>query len=153
MAYTGTLAQSGLGTAFNINTSGTSTPTWTLIGEIISAPQSGRVAKTADATNLESLAAEFITTLVESGTFELTVNRVAGDAGQLALEAAFEGLLTKGYQVVLPKTLAQTTTGDTYLFSAIVEEYDNIAEIGPDKAIHSKIRLKVSGKITYTAGT
>lgn len=153
MSYTGTLAQSGLGTVFAINTSDTSSPTWTTIGEIINAPQSGRVAKTADATNLESLAAEFITTLVDSGNFELTVNRVAGDAGQLALETAFEGLLTKSFQITLPLSTTQVSTGDEYAFKAVVEEFDNISEIAPDKAIHSKIRLKVSGKITFTAGS
>jgi hypothetical protein len=153
MSYTGTLAQSGLGTIFAINTSATSTPTWVTIGEIINAPQSGRVAKTADATNLESLAAEFITTLVDSGNFELTVNRVVGDPGQLAVETAFEALATKPFQITLPLAVSQTTTGDVYSFKAVIEEFDNISEIAPDKAIHSKIRLKVSGKITFAAGS
>lgn len=153
MPYTETQAQSGLGTIFAINTGTDSAPTWTTVGEVVTAPQSGRMAKTADATNLESPTVEWIATLIDSGVFDVTCNRVAGDAGQLAVEAAFSTKAKKNYKVTLPMTDAQTTAGDTYTFKAIVEESNPLADISVDKVIQDKFKLKVSGVITEAAGS
>jgi len=153
MPYTETQAQSGLGTTFAINTGTASVPVWTTIGEIVTAPQSGRMVKTADATNLESLAVEWIATLVDSGTFDITTNRVAGDAGQVAVEAAFVARTRQPYKVTLPMTASQSTAGDTFSFSALVEESNPLADISTDKVIQDKFKLKVSGAITFAAGS
>ena len=153
MPYTETQAQSGLGTTFAINTGTASVPVWTTIGEIVTAPQSGRMAKTADATNLESLGVEWIATLIDSGNFDVTTNRVAGDAGQVAVEAAFVGKSRQQYKVTLPIAAGQTTAGDTYSFSALVEESNPLADISTDKVIQDKFKLKVSGVITFAAGS
>lgn len=146
------MAVTGLGTVFAISTSG-SAGTYTTIGEITNAPQSGRQAKTADVTNLQSSTVEWISTLVDSGTYEITMNRVSTDAGQQALETSFETLVRPWFKITLPKQGAQTTTGDSYTFSAIIEELTNLAELGPDKAIRSRVRLKVSGLVIFTAGS
>jgi hypothetical protein len=153
MSYTGTHAQTALGTAIAINTGTVSTPVWTTIGEITAAPQSGRQAKTADTTNLQSLAAEFIPTLVESGMFDCTTNRVSSDAGQVAVEAAFASLKLTMFKITLPLNVSQTTAGDTLAFLALVEESNTLGEVGPDKAILYKFKLKISGLVTLTAGS
>lgn len=153
MAYTGSLATTGLGSTFSINTSTPSTPTFVVIGEIVNAPQSGRMAKTADVTNLQSTNVEWIATLIDSGSFEITVNRVATDPGQLAIETAFEGLSKKQFKVVLPLQGTQVSLGDAYTFLAIVEEFTSLADLSPEKAIQSKIKLKTSGNLTFTPGS
>lgn len=155
MSYTGTAAQAAIGAAININTSSTSTPTWTLVGEIKEATWSNRVIKTADATNLESTFEEFIATLPNPGTVEFTCNRIPGltDGGQSAVDASYRAATTKSYQIVLPKGGAQTTTGDAYVFKAIVEECSPVATISPEKIVDFKVRLKLSGSDTFTAGS
>lgn len=153
MSYTGTQAQSGLGTSIAINTGTASSPTLTPIGEITAAPGSGRMAKTVDATNLQSLAVEWISTLIDSGSFDVTCNRVSSDAGQLAVESAFAAREIKSYTITLPKTASQTTAGDTITFTALVEESNPISDVKPDGIIPYKFKLKVSGLVTIAAGS
>jgi hypothetical protein len=153
MSYTGTLSQAANQTAFNINTGTVGSPTYTIISEITDFSQSGKQNKTATATNLQSTADEFISTIQAPGSFSLTFNRVSADTGQAAVVAAFGSKVLTLFQVVLPKTAAQTTSGDKYAFNALVEQMDDLSSISPDKQIQSKATLKVSGSITFTAGS
>jgi hypothetical protein len=153
MSYTGSLAEAALGSTIAINTGTTGSPTWTPIGEIASAPQSGRMAKTVETTNLQSTFAEFLPTIPESGTLDITANRVSSDAGQVALEAAFAGLLLKQFKITLRQTPAQTTTGDVMTFTALVEECNQLGEFSVDKQIVLKVKLKISGLVTLTVGS
>lgn len=153
MSYTNTAAQPGLGTVVAINTGTTVTPIWTTVGEITSVKQSGRKARTAEVTNLQSGAAEFIATLVESGSFSIDGNRVATDAGQLAVETAFSALTTKMFKATLPKTPAQTVSGDSYAFSGVIEEYNPLAEISGTSQIKYTCSVKVSNTYALTSGT
>ena len=147
MSYTGSKAQTGNQTTLGIG----ATPT--IIGEITNLSQSGKQNATDDVTNLESVAEEFIATLLKPGKWDITMNRVQGDAGQLALLAAFNGMTISSFTVQLPKTTTQLTAGDKYVFNSLVEEFDDISDVKPDKKITSKASLKVSGAITFTAGT
>lgn len=151
MSYSGTQSQSGLGTAIAINTGTVSTPTWTTIGEVVDLTQSNYQNESDDATNLESTAREFIATLLNPGTWECTINRVSSDAGQTALVSAFNGRTNTMFKVTLPKTASQSTTGDAYSFTALVEKYG--MNIKPDKKISISASLKVSNAITFTAGS
>ena len=145
--YTGSQAQGGSQTTLSIG----STPT--LIGEITGFTQSGKQNKTDDTTNLESTAEEFIPTLLSPGKYTINLNRVPGDAGQAALLAAFNNKTISPFVITLPKTSAQTTKGDTYSFNALVEEFNDVSDVKPDKKITSQAALKVSGPITFTAGS
>lgn len=153
MSYSGTAAQSPLGGEIAINTSSTSTPTWTPIAEVKDAQWSSRVNKTADATNLSSTAEEFIATLPSSGTLDVTCNRVSSDAGQLAVEAAWRARTIVQYQLTYPKNASQTTSGDVYVFKAIVEEASPAPSFKPDAVIDYKFRLKINQLDTFTAGS
>ena len=155
MSYTGTKSQSGNGTTININTGSVSTPTWTPIGEVVELSESGKMNKSDDATNLQSSAEEFVPTILSPGTYALTINRVSTDTGQLAMVASFTALppTLVQYQVVLPKTPAQTTSGDKYVFLAMVEEMNDIGSLKADKVIKITAKLKVSGPQTFTAGS
>jgi hypothetical protein len=51
---------------------------------------------------------------------------------------------------VLPKTAAQTTTGDGFTFTAYVESSE--FKMDPKKAIVATIKLKNSNNINFTIG-
>lgn len=146
MAYAGSQAQSGRGSTLSIG----ATPT--LIGEIKTVPFTSGKWQTADVTNLESgNDAEFITTIRDNGTVQLEGNRVPGDAGQQAVESAYDNGSLQAFTLTLPKSSTQTTTGDTYTFNALVLSRDFTVDV--TKEIDFKVELKISGAVTYTAGS
>ena len=148
MSYTVSKAETGSQTVFNIKISSTFTP----IFEILSFTQSNHTNKTVDVTNLNSTAEEWISVLKSSTNYELTLNRVSTDPGQAGLIAAFgTGALTD-FKIVLPLEAGQSTTGDTYTFSAIVEDMNDLADVAPNKQVTSKVKLKTSGAVAFAAG-
>ncbi|MBB6144717.1 hypothetical protein HNQ77_002673 [Silvibacterium bohemicum] len=154
MSYTGSKAQSGRGSALSIGgvTGSTGTETFTLVGEIKTSGISGAQWGTDDVTNFQSNAdQEFITTIRNNGSLRLDGNRVSTDAGQVAVEAAFASGSKYDFKLVLPLALGQTTTGDTYTFSALVESRDFTVDVS--KAISWSVTLKVSGPVTLTTGS
>ena len=152
MAYTQSKAQSGSQTKFEIGSALVS-PTYTQIYEVNDFSQSGKQNKTADVTNLQSLAEEFIATLQTPGKYDLTMNRVSGDPGQVAIKVSFEAKSLLPYRITLPLAPGQTTTGDVYAFTAIVEGLDDMSSTAPAKQVITKASLKVSSSITLTVGT
>jgi len=149
MSYTQSLANSGLGTIIAIKVASS----FVTIGEITDGPLSGRKLNTTDVTNFQSLAQEFKATLITSGDVKLSGNYVGTDAGQLAVETAFEAKATPQFQVTLPITGTQTTTGDVWTFNAIVEEWNSFGNLSPSKAVQFSGSLKISGLLSKTAGT
>lgn len=144
MAYTGTKALTGKGTILNIG----STPVE--VGEIKSIKLSGRKNNTEDVTNMDSTQMEFISTIADPGQWALEGNRVPGDAGQVAMEAAFSSGAITPFTIVLPKATGQVTSGDKYTFNALVMEVDYAFE--PTKADSFSATLKVSGAMTFVPG-
>ena len=149
MPYTKSKAGIGLGTTLMIGSGGTS-ETFTLVGEVKTISQSGRQVSTEDVTNMQSSAKEFIPTLVESGTWDISGNRVGSDLGQVAMETAFSSLVIHDFKVVLPLANGQTTSGDTFAFTALVQDLNYSVSV--DKAVTFTAKLKVSGTIALTAG-
>jgi hypothetical protein len=149
MPYTGSKAQQGRGTTLSV---GTGTPA--VVGEIMKMGQKGRKNQTVSTTNLQSSSEEFQGTLPDQGSWEVEGNRVGNDAGLVAMETAFASGALTTFTVQLPvNALAgQTTTGDKWVFTAIVEEldYDGMA---PKSVVTFKATLKVSGTPVFTAGT
>ena len=150
MAYTGSLAGIGLGSVLSIG-DGASPVGYTPVGELTELNQSGRQAGTDDVTNFESGAREFLPTLIDSGTWAFTGNRIGGDTGQIAMETAFTGLHLRSFTITLPKTASQTVSGDSCTFTALVEQLNYT--IGVDKAVKVQGQLKVSGILTWSAGS
>lgn len=150
MAYNGSLAGIGLGTVLSIGST-TSPITYTAVGELNKCTLSGREAGTADTTNFESQAREFLPTLIQSGTWDIAGNRVGGDAGQVAMEAAFTSLQLRPFKIQTPKSGGQTTVGDSFLFTALVEAIDY--DIGVDKVTVLTGRIKISGILSPTVGS
>jgi len=142
--YTGTKAQSGLGSTIAIG----STPV--TIGEIQSLKQSGAKWDTEDATNLASAAKEFVATILDWGEFSVEAKRVSTDAGQIAVQAAFLSGAATPFVITLAKESGQMTSGDKLTFNAVVTECD--LEISTSKLTTYNFKLKVSNGITFTEG-
>lgn len=156
MSYTSSRAQAGRGSQLFIGdlTGSTGTDTFTLIGEIKTSGISGAQWGTEDVTNFESGAdQEFITTIRDNGTIDLAGNRIASDAGQVLVETSFQSGLKYNFKLTLPLNTqaGQTTIGDTYAFSALVQSRD--ISVDTTKAIGWTVKLKVSGPVTLTAGS
>lgn len=132
---------------------GTETPTFTEIGEVKNASISGRKYSTVDVTNFDSPNAyqEFIATVIDPGSISCSGNYVSSDAGQIALNAAFAAGEVYMFELQLPKGPGQMTKGDQYAFGALVESFDISVE--PSKEISFTASLKISGAITFTAGS
>lgn len=94
---------------------------------------------------------EFIATIVDSGSIDLKANYVAADVGQQALSTAFSALTKTAFELQLPMSPAQTTTGDLYKFSAIVNDFS--FEVDTEKQIMLSCKLKISGSLALTSGS
>lgn len=142
-AYSGTKAQTGLGSTLSIGSPAV------LIGEVRSTAISASLG-TVDVSNYQSLAREWIATLKDNGSCKITGSRVSSDLGQLAVEAAFNSGLIQPFTLVLDKTPAQETSGDTYQFNAIVEE--RAFTVAADKEVDYQLSLKISNGMTLVQG-
>jgi hypothetical protein len=146
MTYTASQAQAGRGTTLGIG----ATPT--LIGELDNVPMDLPEWNTDDVTNFESGSdEEFITTIRKSMEYSVTGNRVSSDAGQIAVETAYAAGSLSSFTLTLPKTAAQTTSGDKYVFNALV--LSQSFKIETTKKVTFSMKLKTSGPVAFTAGS
>jgi hypothetical protein len=146
VTYSGSKAQAGRGSSLLIG----STPTE--IGEVASCSPSGNAWEYVDTSNFDSgVDEEFISTMRNNGEFRCQGNRVASDAGQVLVETAYNSGVINPFTLQLPKTLAQTTTGDKYTFNAYVQT--RTFTVGVKEKIAYDITLKVSGPVTLVAGS
>jgi hypothetical protein len=145
--YTGTKAQTGAGTELAIG----ATP-GVIIGELADFPLSRPKWETADVTNFQSgKDAEYITTIRKASTLTLKGNRVGDDAGQVAVETAYQSGEPVPFLATLPKSDAQTTAGDTFTFNALVLGFD--FSITPTKQIDFSVDLQLTGNCAFAPGS
>jgi hypothetical protein len=146
MTYTGSQAIAGRGSSLSVG----ATPT--VVGEIKTSGVSGNSWGTADVTNFQSGSdQEFITTIRNNGELKLAGNRIATDAGQTLIEAAYQSGAIIAFALQLPKSAAQTTSGDKYSGNCLVQSRS--FDVDVSKEISWTVSLKISGAVTYTAGT
>ena len=146
MPYTGSKAQAGRGSVLAIG----ATPT--TIGEVTDSPLHRGEWQFDDVTNFESGSdKETISTIRDNGTDNFKYNRVATDAGQIALEAAYASGALTAFTLTLPLAAGQTTAGDKYTWNAYVKSLN--FSIETTKKIGGEANLMISGPVTYTAGT
>jgi hypothetical protein len=144
--YTSSKAQAGRTASISIG----AVPT--LIGECDQIPVQRGAWKMADVTNFESGSdAEYLPTIRDGAKLEITGNRVSSDAGQTAVEAAYQSGALTAFTVALPKTATQTTTGDSITFNAYVMESTFTVDL--KDAIKFKISLQVSGPMDMVEGS
>lgn len=156
MSYTGSRAQAGRGSTLAIGplTGSGGAETYVTIGEIKSSGISGAQWNTEDVSNFQSGAdSEFITTMRDNGTIDISGNRVTSDAGQTAVETAFASGLKYDFKLTLPinTQAGQSLAGDAYTFSALVQSRD--ISVDTSKAIGWNIKLKISGPVSLTVGS
>ena len=145
MPYTGSQAQAVKGTTIGIG----ATPT--LIGEIKNFGEMAGTWAIADVSNTDSPAKEKLATLLDNGTITFTGNRVSSDAGQTAAEAAFQSGALTSFTLQFQKTGTQITSGDKYVFNAIVSKRTFGGDI--TKEWSWSITLDISGAVTETLGS
>lgn len=146
MPYTGSKSQSGRGSTLSIG----STPTE--IGECNDVPFTRPEWTDVDVTNFDSAAdAEILPVIREPKEFTVKGNRVSSDAGQVACETAYQAATLSAFTLVLPKTTAQTTSGDKYTFNAFVKNLS--FDLTPKKQVEFNLLLKISGAVTFTVGS
>jgi len=126
-----------------------------MIGEIRSCSRSGNGWETSDVTNFESgFSQEFIATILNQGELKISGNRVSSDAGQVAVQSAFDGAnagTLQQFKLQLAKSPAQTTSGDSMTFAALVQSVSFDVDVA--KEITYSVNLKCSGVWTYTEGS
>jgi len=121
------------------------------IFEMKEAPVSGQKWNMEDITNFQSgKNMEWLKTLLDSGKVTVQGNRVSTDPGQVALKAAFFDTAPYMFQITLPLKEGQVTTGDSSVFAALVEQFDEPLSVG--KAITVSVTLQRTGAVTYTEG-
>lgn len=152
MAYTGSKAVAGKGAQLAINTGTASVPVWSPVYEMASIAPSAYENKTDDSSNLNSVAAERLSTLPDGGTWDCSGNWIPTDTGQIAMAAAFASGALKSFKVTLPVAPGQTTSGDSFAFSGIVTKWSP-AITGADKKIGNSCTIATSNGVTYTAGS
>lgn len=147
MPYTGSQAQSGRGTTISI---GTSTPP--IIGEVSDIQLNRGKWDFANTTNLESGSdEEMLAVIRKAAQMSLKGNRVDSDAGQVAVEAAYQAGSLQTFVIQLPKTAAQTTNGDKYTFTGYVAAFQ--FTVAPTKQVEFSMEIQTSGPITLTVGS
>jgi hypothetical protein len=147
LVYTGSKAQAGRGTTIAIGTTPVN------IGEAADFPMNRPKWETADVTNFDSgNFAEFITTIARPAPITIKGNRVSSDAGQIAVETAYNTQgVPQSFKVTFPKTPAQTTSGDTCTFNAFVLGYD--FSISPTKQVEFSLDLQPTGPMPIVVGS
>ena len=145
-------AYTGKGTVLGIATIAAPT-VFTTVAELKTFSFSGTKNDTEDVTNSDSTgrAHEFIVTLLDSGEISIAGNYVGGDVGQIAFRAAFNAGSVVPFKMTLPVGPGQTTSGDVFAFIGAVVE--NALSVEYNKANSFSAKVKISGVISYTAGT
>ncbi|GGA80696.1 hypothetical protein GCM10011507_34890 [Edaphobacter acidisoli] len=122
------------------------------IYEMKQTPVSGQKWDVEDITNFQSGEnKEWLKTLLDTGKVALQGNRVSTDPGQTLLKAAFLDQRAFMFQIIFPMAQGQTTSGDTVVFAALVEQYDETVTVG--KSITVSVSLQRTGQPTYTEGS
>ncbi len=121
---------------------GTATPnTWTQVKEMKSFKPGGASASKIDVTDLDSVAKEYRSGLVDNGTFTIDVFPLPADAGQQAVLAAFSASTVKSYKL-------QVNGGNSFTFDATVTKYPTIPDGAVDGVLTGAIDWQISGSVT-----
>lgn len=114
--------------------------TWTKIANFKTVKGfDGKVAK-LDATNLGSVAKEYVPGLYDPGQFTFDVDVDMADPGQIALRNFLYSAAVVSFKLTLPN-------GHTATFTAFVETFP--WDGGVDKLLAANVNLMITGPVTY----
>lgn len=153
MTYTNSQAVAGRGSALKYSTNPPSVSYQTL-AEIKTIQFSGAKYDLADVTNFNSTNfREYLPTLADSGELSFSGNLLPNDATETDLIGFFNAATLVTYQVVLPAAPAQgfNTSLGSFTFKAYVSSLDRSIPVDKEASISGK--LKITGAISYSAGS
>jgi hypothetical protein len=144
----------GKGTVLSLGPATTLTP----VGQIKTVQFNGQKWSFDDITNLNSPAVgpgvleEAMPSKLSPGELAMAGIFLPGDAGQQALETAFQSGSLENFTVQLPKGPGQTTSGNLYAFSGYVQEFP-APDVQFDKVVNFKCTIKLTTVIALTQGS
>jgi hypothetical protein len=127
------------GTVIAIDT-GSGTPTWTPIKEVVSFTGFDGSAAEIDVTSLESTAKEFLMGLQDFGSFTMECNYLPADTGQSALRTAKAARTKEDFKVTFSD--ASTASFSGYVLSAGVSG-------GVDSKMDTSFAIRITGNVTF----
>lgn len=130
-------AQLAQGSKISISTDSGST--WTQIKEVKGITPGGASSSQIDVTDLDSLAKEYRTGLVDHGTLSFEVNLLETDPGQIACLAAFDAASAVKFQV--------ETSTKTRTFDGSLTKWPTVPNLSVDGVQVGSAEVKISGGI------
>lgn len=126
-----------------VGTSATATPTaWIQVKEIKGIKPSGASSSKIDVTDLDSVAKEYRSGLVDHGTFSADINILESDPGQAACLAAFEASTVNQFKY--------TTPAKTRTFSATLLKFPTAPDATVDGVQVGSMEAQINGLITVS---
>lgn len=153
MSYNGSQAFAGRNTVVQYSTNPPSVA-YVQLAEIKTIGFSGAKYDLADVTNMNSgNFREWLPTLADSGDLSLAGNMIPNDVTENAAIGFFNNATLVSWEVVLPANPAQgyNVSLGTFSFKAYVASIDRNLPV--DKEATISLKLKITGEVTYTAGS
>jgi predicted secreted protein len=122
--------------------------TYTTIAEVLKINRSGSKSDMADVTNMDSPSnfREFLPTLLDSGEVSFDCNFIPGSSIQATLLSDFNNQTLSPWKIELPGGTEGNWTFNAYVIS---DDFD----LPIDKQATKSVKLKITGPVTYTAGS
>lgn len=127
------------GTVIAIDT-GSGTPDWTHIKEVVTFSGFDGSAAEIDVTSLDSTAKEFLMGLQDFGNFSMECNYLASDEGQSALRAAKAARSKEDFKITFSDN--STATFSAFVLSAGMSG-------GVDAKMDTSFNLRITGDVTF----
>jgi predicted secreted protein len=117
------------------------------ISEVLKIQRSGSKLDAVDVTNMDSPSnfREFLATLNDSGEITFECNFIPGSSVQALLDSDFNNQVLSPWKIELPGAAGHFT------FSAWVTSDD--FDLPVDKQATKSVKLKITGPVTYVAGS
>lgn len=129
-------------TGLTYTSGGTATPdTYTKINGLVSFTGFDGSASELDTTDLDSVAMEFVSGLVDNGKFGFEMKVIKADAGQTSLRAARASGALTGFKLTLPDTSVAT-------YSALVKTIPTAG--GVNAVLKGSVDTKISGAVVWS---
>ena len=125
---------------------------YTQLNEVKTIGFSGTKADLADVTNMNSSNfKEWLPTLIDSGDLSVAGNLIPNDASEADVINFFNNQTLTFWEIVLPAGPGYPVSEGTFAFTAFVVGLDRSLPVEKEATI--SIKLKITGKISFTAGS
>lgn len=134
------------------------TPVLVKIGAFTDWSGLGAAKSQIDATNLDSLAKEYLPGLKDNGAATFNLNLDPTDTGQISVQAVDDADATTTFVLLLSDGTAEPTlttgvvtpptTRSSFMFSASVQEFSTSGSA--DAIVKAQLQLRITGAVTKT---